>query len=145
MAALSYRPQAPNASESAHPAEASIERATSLAELRSLGYHQIPRSAPVLRGRAIPAAQAAMGSGLLGGLVRQAQASQSCLQELRSVLPAALLARVQSGPIADGLWTLLVDQPAVAAKIRQWVPALQAHVRTKGWPIARIEVKIHRP
>ena len=145
MAAHSSRPPAPNASESAQPAGTGGARATALAELRSLGYNQIPRSAPLLRGRAVPVAQAAMGSGLLGGLVRQAQASQSCLQELRSVLPAALLARVQSGPIADGLWTLLVDQPAVAAKIRQWVPALQAHVRTKGWPIERIEVKIHRP
>ena len=33
----------------------------------------------------------------------------------------------------------------VAAKIRQWVPALQAHVRTKGCPVERIEIKIHRP
>ena len=145
MAALSSRPQDPNATESAQPAGSAGARPTALAELRALGYNQIPRSAPVLRGRAIPAAQAALGAGVLGGLVRQAQASQSCLQELRSVLPSTLLARVQSGPIADGLWTLLVDQPAVAAKIRQWVPALQAHVGTKGWPVERIEVKIHRP
>ena len=59
-------------------------------------------------------------------------------------LGAALLAQLQSGPIVDGLWTLLVSQPAVAAKLRQWVPAVQAHVRSKGWPIERVEVKIHR-
>ena len=117
----------------------------SMAQLRSLGYSVVPKAKPVLRGHTIPAAQAAMGSGVLGPLLRQAQASQACLHALRSVLPPALLAQLQSGPITDGLWTLLVTAPAAAAKIRQWVPALQAHVRSKGWPVERIEVKVHRP
>lgn len=99
----------------------------------------------MLRGRAVPAAQAAMGSGILGPLLRQAQASQACLQALRTVLPQTLWSQIQSGPILDGLWTLLVAAPAAAAKIRQWVPALQAHVRSRGWPVERIEVKVHRP
>jgi hypothetical protein len=120
-------------------------REQALAQLRALGYSRVPKAAPVIRGRAVSAAQAAMGSGLLGQLVRQAQAAQSCLAELRSVLPPALLAQVQSGPMEAGVWTLLVSQPAAAAKIRQFVPALAAHVRTKGWPVERIEVKIHRP
>jgi hypothetical protein len=116
-----------------------------MAQLRSLGYSVVPKAKPVMRGHAVPAAQAAMGSGILGPLLRQAQVSQACLQALRSVLPPALLAQLQPGPIVDGLWTLLVTAPAAAAKIRQWVPALQAHVRSKGWPVERIEVKIHRP
>ncbi len=144
MAPVSPRTPAPPA-EPAHVSAPTAGASTpAMAQLRALGYPHVPRSAPITRGRAIPAAQAALGSGVLGGLLRQAQASQSCLQELRSLLPAALLAQLQSGPIVDGLWTLLVSQPAVAAKLRQWVPAVQAHVRSKGWPIERIEVKIHR-
>jgi hypothetical protein len=120
-------------------------REQALAQLRALGYSRVPKAAPLIRGRSVSAAQAAMGSGTLGQLVRQAQQAQACLRELRSVLPPALLSLVQSGPIEGDLWTLLVSQPAAAAKIRQFVPALAAHVRTKGWPIQRIEVKIHRP
>jgi hypothetical protein len=116
-----------------------------MVQLRALGYPSVPKAKTVLRGHAVPAAQAAMASGVLGPLLRQAQASQACLQALHSVLPAGLLAQLQSGPITDGLWTLLVTAPAAAAKIRQWVPALQAHVRSKGWPVERIEVKVHRP
>lgn len=129
------------------PAEQSrlSAREQALAQLRSLGYSKIPKAAPIVRGRAVSAAQAAMGTGMLGQLVRQAQDAQACLKELRSVLPPALLAQVQSGPIEGGLWTLLVAHPAAAAKIRQFVPALAAHVRTKGWPVQRIDVKVQVP
>ncbi len=129
------------------PAEqaAASAREQALAQLRALGYSRIPKSSPVMRGRSLSAAQAAMDAGVLGALVRQAQQAQSCLKELRSVLPAALLAQVQSGPIDGGLWTLLVGHPAAAAKIRQFVPALAAHVRSKGWPVERIEVKVQVP
>lgn len=125
--------------------EAVAARQKALAELRALGYAQVPKAAPVVRGRAVSAVQAALGTGVLGQLWRQAQSAQACLAELRSVLPASLLDQVQSGPIQDGVWTLLVGHSAAAAKIRQWVPALQAHVRTKGWPVQRIEVKVNRP
>ncbi len=125
--------------------EALQARQKALAELRALGYAQVPQSAPVLRGRAVSVTQAALGSGVLGPLWRQAQSAQACLAELRSVLPASLLSQVQSGPIQEGVWTLLVGHSSAAAKIRQWVPALQAHVRTKGWPVQRIDVKVNRP
>lgn len=120
-------------------------REQALAQLRALGYSRIPKAPPVVRGRSVSAAQAAMGADVLGQLVRQAQQAQACLRELRSVLPPALLSQVQSGPIDGGLWTLLVGHPAAAAKIRQFLPALAAHVRTKGWPVERIEVKVQVP
>ena len=113
-----------------------------MAELRALGYARVPRAAPVVRGKAVPVAQAAMGSGVLANLWQQAQESQACLSELASVLPPALLGQVQSGPISDGVWVLLVPNSAVAAKIRQWLPALSAHVRTKGWPVQSMQVKV---
>ena len=124
---------------------ASGAREQALTQLRALGYSRIPKASPVVRGRAVSAAQAAMDAGMLGSLVRQAQQAQACLKELRSVLPPALLAQVQSGPMDGGLWTLLVRHPAAASKIRQFVPALAAHVRSKGWPVERIEVKVQVP
>ncbi len=141
------RPTNPPLEPALAPAEPSRANARelALAQLRALGYSRVPRAAPVMRGRSVSAAQAAMGAGVLGSLVRQAQQAQSCLQELRSVLPPALLTQVQSGPIEGDLWTLLVAHPAAAAKIRQFVPALAAHVRTKGWPIQRIDVKVQVP
>ena len=125
--------------------EAVAARQKALAELRALGYAQVPKAAPVLRGRTLSVTQAALGSGVLGPLWRQAQSAQTCLAELRSVLPASLLGQVQSGPIHEGVWTLLVGHSSAAAKIRQWIPALQAHVRTRGWPVQRIEVKVQKP
>lgn len=135
----------PSPSPAAQASDAAVSaRKRALAELRALGYGQVPKAAPIMRGRAVTAAQAALGTGVLGQLWRQAQSAQACLAELRSVLPASLLGQVQPGPIEDGVWTLLVGHSSAAAKIRQWVPALQAHVRTKGWPVQRIEVKMHR-
>lgn len=143
---MAQAPQSPPEPVQAPAEAASVNaREQALSQLRALGYSRIPRAAPVLRGRAVSAAQAALGGGVLGPLVRQAQQAQACLNELRSVLPPALLAQVQSGPIEGDLWTLLVAHPAAAAKIRQFVPALAAHVRTKGWPIHRIEVKVQVP
>lgn len=117
-------------------------RQRSLAELRSLGYSQVPQAAPLVRGHSVSAAQAVMGSGVLGPLWRRAQEAQSCLAQLRSVLPPALFALVESGPLENGQWTLLVGHSAGAAKIRQWLPALAAHVRSKGWPVEQIVVKV---
>ena len=34
------------------------------------------------------------------------------------------------------------DRDAVAAKLRQWIPAMAAHLRTQGWPVQTIRVKV---
>jgi hypothetical protein len=117
-------------------------RQRSLKELQALGYSAVPRARAGSRGRAVSAAQAAMGSGVLAPLLRQAREAQQCLAQLASVLPPALLSLVDSGPLENGEWTLLVSHSAAAAKIRQWTPALAAHVRSKGWPVERIVVKV---
>jgi len=49
---------------------------------------------------------------------------------------------VQSGGVDDDTWCLLVPNSAVAAKLRQTVPALCAHLRTKGWNVNSIRVKV---
>jgi hypothetical protein len=64
------------------------------------------------------------------------------LQAIRTLLPAPLRASVQAGPIEDGCWCLLVSSNAVAAKLRQLVPALQAHLSQTGLPVTSIRIKV---
>jgi ethanolamine ammonia-lyase small subunit len=49
---------------------------------------------------------------------------------------------VQAGPIEDGCWCLLVSSNAVAAKLRQLLPALQAHLSLKGLSVSSIRIKV---
>jgi ethanolamine ammonia-lyase small subunit len=58
------------------------------------------------------------------------------------VLPAPLRASVQAGPIEDGCWCLLVNSNAVAAKVRQLLPALQAHLNNQGLSVNSIRLKV---
>ena len=58
------------------------------------------------------------------------------------MLPAPLRASVQAGPIEDGNWCLLVSSNAVAAKLRQLVPALQAHLAQKSLGVTSIRIKV---
>jgi ethanolamine ammonia-lyase small subunit len=37
---------------------------------------------------------------------------------------------------------LLLDNNAVAAKVRQLLPSLEAHLRSKGWEITSIRLKV---
>jgi len=49
---------------------------------------------------------------------------------------------VQDGPIEDGQWCLLVSSNAVAAKLRQLLPALQLHLQARGLPVSGIRIKV---
>ena len=63
-------------------------------------------------------------------------------EAIRALLPAALRAAVQAGPIEEDQWCLLVSSNAVAAKLRQFVPALQMHLEARGLPVAGIRIKV---
>jgi hypothetical protein len=39
---------------------------------------------------------------------------------------------------------LVVDNNAVASKVRQLLPALLAQLRSKGWDVAEIRIKVSR-
>ncbi len=75
-------------------------------------------------------------------LVDRMEASSSRLEAIRKLLPRPLLASVQAGPFEDGQWCLLVSSTAVAAKLRQLVPALQSHLATGGLPVSAIRIKV---
>ncbi len=94
------------------------------------------------RHQAIPLQQAAQESPTFARLSELVRASSERLQAIRSLLPAPLRASVQAGPMDDGCWCLLVSSNAVAAKLRQLVPALQAHLSQKGLAVTSIRIKV---
>jgi hypothetical protein len=95
------------------------------------------------RHHAIPLQQAVEESPTFALLASRIQASSARMQAIRSLLPVALRAHVQAGPLEEGQWCLLVGSNAVAAKLRQFTPALQAHLQSKGMPVSGIRIKVH--
>ncbi len=75
----------------------------------------------------------------------QAVARQSAQwwQWVQPTLPAGIVAQVTpAGVSEDGQWCLLVANAATAAKLRQFQPAMQAQLRSKGAPVQSIRIKL---
>ncbi|PUE44904.1 hypothetical protein B9Z47_17010 [Limnohabitans sp. 2KL-1] len=94
------------------------------------------------RHHPIPLQQAAQESPTFALLMDRVRDSSDRLNAIRSLLPAPLRASIQAGPIEDGCWCLLVGSNAVAAKLRQLLPALQAHLNNKGLGVVSIRLKV---
>ena len=94
------------------------------------------------RHQAIPLHLAAHESPTFARLTDLVRESSARLLAIRSLLPAPLRSSVQAGPIEDGCWCLLVSSNAVAAKLRQLLPALQAHLSLKGLGVSSIRIKV---
>ena len=94
------------------------------------------------RPQAIPLQQAAQESPTLALLMGRVRDSSERLLAIHSLLPAPLRSSVQAGPIEEGCWCLLVSSNAVAAKLRQMLPALQAHLNSKGLGVSSIRIKV---
>ncbi|MGN1056443.1 MAG: DciA family protein [Comamonas sp.] len=97
---------------------------------------------PARRHYSITLEQAAQSSPALSNLVEQARAANARLKTIESLLPPGLAPHIQAGPLEGDTWLLLVKNSAAASKLRHLLPALEAHLRTKGWNVARIQIKI---
>lgn len=113
-----------------------------LAALRALGYNQVPKSPVRLRGRSKTVEQVVDSAPTLAHLSAVARDTQQRLRAIAPLLPASLRSAVQSGGVDGDSWCLLVPNSAVAAKLRQTLPALCAHLRSKGWDVQTIQVKV---
>lgn len=82
------------------------------------------------------------GSEPLVGLLQRVRESQARLKALEGWMSPALRAGVRSGPLDEEAWQLLVDNAAVAAKLRQLLPALEAELRLHGWTKPPIRIKV---
>ena len=86
--------------------------------------------------------QATEASPTLARLAELGRDSVARLQSIMPLIPAALRPAVKAGPIDGSIWCLLLDNNATAAKMRQLLPSLEAHLRVKGWEITSIRLKV---
>src|SRR6218665_2122907 len=80
------------------------------------------------RHHAITLQQAREESPALARLTALTRESSERLKASQTLTPAPLRRAVTAGPIDGSNWCLLVRSNAAAAKIRQLLPALQAHL-----------------
>ena len=118
------------------------KRSDSLAALRDLGYNAVPKSSFVIRGKAQSVTQIIDGATSLSQLQALARDGQNRLQAILPLLPVSMRGLVQSGGVEGESWCILVPNSAMAAKLRQFLPSLCAHLRTKGWNVQTITVKV---
>ncbi|MBA4112404.1 MAG: hypothetical protein C0492_03410 [Verminephrobacter sp.] len=94
------------------------------------------------RHHAVTLQQAADASPMLAQLAALTRESSERLKAVESLVPPALRPALQAGPIEGTTWCIMVKSNAAAAKLRQLVPAMQAHLRSKGWQVNVIRLKI---
>jgi len=94
------------------------------------------------RHHAVSLSQAAQDSPMLARLADLTRESSARLAAIQALLPPALRPSIAAGPIDGAVWCLLLDNNATAAKVRQLLPALASHLRTKGWQVESIRLKV---
>jgi len=102
------------------------------------------RQAPLPPGTR-PIGQAIAASEPMAALSHRMRESQLRLASVLALLPPGMQQHVKAGPIDETGWTLLATNGAVSAKLRQMVPALDAHLRAHGWPGPPVRVKMLSP
>ena len=83
-----------------------------------------------------------MDSPTLARLAELGRDSSARLLAIAPSLPAALRGSVVAGPIEGSAWCLLLDNSAAAAKLRQMLPSLITILRSKGWDVETIRLKV---
>jgi hypothetical protein len=78
----------------------------------------------------------------LARLLLLAQESRQRYDAISPLLPPALREAVRAGPLDDEGWSLLAAHGAAAAKLRQLLPLLQDALRTAGWQVTTIRVRV---
>jgi hypothetical protein len=96
------------------------------------------------RNQSVTLQQATLDSPTLARLTELTRESVARLQAVMPLIPPPLRASVKAGPIDGPSWCLLLDTNAAAAKMRQLLPALEAHLRSKGWAVDAIRLKVQR-
>ena len=94
------------------------------------------------RHHAVTALHAVENSPTLARLALLTRDSSSRLAAVLPLVPPLLRPSLQAGPIEGSTWCLLVGSNAAAAKVRQLLPAMAAHLRSKGWDVAEIRLKV---
>lgn len=75
-------------------------------------------------------------------LTRRLRESQDRLAAITPLLPPAMRPHVRPGPVDETGWALLAANNAVAAKLRQMLPALEAQLRLRGFAPVPVRVRL---
>ena len=94
------------------------------------------------RQHSVTLLQASQDSPTLARLTELTRDSVARLKAIESLIPVALRQTVKAGPIEGPVWCLILNNNAAAAKIRQILPALESHLRAKGWEVNSIRLKV---
>lgn len=92
--------------------------------------------------RSVTLQQATLDSPALARLTDLTRDSVARLKEIEPLIPAALRPAIKPGPIDGAAWCLIVDNTAVASKLRQLVPTFLSRLQSRGWEIISIRLKI---
>src|SRR6218665_3241563 len=102
-----------------------------------------PKTPTMLRRHhAITLQQAREESPALARLTALTREARERLKPSQTLIPAPPRPAGTAGPMDGSNWCLLVRSNAAAAKIRQLLPALQAHLRSRGWEVNAIRLKV---
>ena len=97
------------------------------------------------RNHPVTLLQATQESPTLARLTELSKDSVARLKAIEPMIPAVLRSAVTAGPIDGSIWCLIVNSNAAAAKLRQLLPAMEAHLRSKGWEVSAIRLKVQIP
>lgn len=89
--------------------------------------------------------QAVQASPVLASMFERVALSQSLFSLVLPHVPKPLHAQMAAGPVDEGVWCILISNPAVATKLRHLRPNLLAAVQAAGHPITDIRLKIRKP
>jgi hypothetical protein len=92
--------------------------------------------------RSVSLIQATQETPMLARLTELTRDSVARLKAIEPLIPAGLRTCIQAGPIDGPVWCLIVNNNATAAKIRQLLPAIESHLRVKGWEVNSIRLKV---
>jgi hypothetical protein len=87
-------------------------------------------------------AQVMRGDNPLAALLAQHRRATACMAHIQPLLPPNLRGLTRPGPIDGHAWTLLVDNTAAAAKLRQLLPMLQAALQAQEPLLEVIRLKV---
>jgi hypothetical protein len=96
----------------------------------------------IQRPRSYTLLQAAEETPSLARLAALTRESSERLKSIEHLVPAPLRRSLVAGPIDGPVWCLILDNNASAAKIRQLLPAFMAHLRSKGWEVNSIRLRV---
>jgi hypothetical protein len=89
-----------------------------------------------------PITEALTASSTLAQLLERLREAEARMVTVRQTLPPPLRAHVRAGVLDETGWNLLVPNGAVAAKLRQCLPAIEQALVERGWKPTSLRVKV---